>query len=91
MMSCGMRGSSGSGDNSSPKDIPPNEKQSNCNKVPNSDGKEEQLMDCCFSKANEGPWIPGIHDCHNAADKCIKEAGLENPGVPGGRTGDIGD
>ena len=83
---CGMRGSSGSGGNSSPDDKGPFN-GGNCTKVPGSDGTEDGIMKCCRETANNGPWIPGAHDCHNAADRCITGSGLQNPGAPGGRVG----
>ena len=55
--------------------------------MPKSDGLEDEIMGCCMRSANEGPWIIGIHDCHNAANRCIEEAGLTNPGAPGDRFG----
>jgi len=83
---CGMRGSSGNGDTSSPLDIGPFE-GGTCNLVPDSSGREQPVMECCRETANNGPWIPGIHDCHNAANSCLTGAGLTNPGAPGGRFG----
>jgi len=82
--SCGMRGSSGGGNNSSPNDKGPYG-GGHCRKVQGSDGKENEIMRCCRETANNGIWFPPANDCHEAADDCIKGAGLKNPGAPGGR------
>lgn len=75
--SCGMRGSSGSGGNSGPpNDIGPFD-GGHCRKVPGSDGKENEIMWCCKETANKGIWVPPVNDCHEAADDCIKGAGLK--------------
>ena len=61
-----------------------------CRTVDGTDGMEQQLMNSCMETANEGlMWFPGINDCHEALDDCLAEAGVENPGAPGGRVGDI--
>jgi hypothetical protein len=44
-------------------------------------------MDCCKNTADDGIWFPGTNDCHNSAERCIKDAGLVYPGAPGGRLG----
>lgn len=56
-----------------------------CNIVEGSAGKEDDIMSCCTSTANDKQWIPFFNDCHNAVDDCIVENGLTNPGAPGGR------
>lgn len=58
-----------------------------CNLVDGSNGKESAVMKCCKEHANDGLWVPGINDCHNAANDCITKAGLASPGAPGGRFG----
>jgi RHS repeat-associated protein len=83
---CGMRGSSGSGGNSSLNDKGPFD-GGQCRQVPDSEGKEDEIMRCCKETANKWPWFPPANDCHEAADDCIKGAGLKNPGAPGGRVG----
>ncbi|GFE81307.1 hypothetical protein GCM10011487_33070 [Steroidobacter agaridevorans] len=82
--SCGMQGSFGFG--------PTGDKEKGpsvdfCVKVDGSDGLEDQVMSCCKKNANNGLWFPGFNDCHNAANDCIKSAGLTSPGSPGGRLG----
>lgn len=84
---CGMRGSSGSGGNSGQGDIAPTTRL-NCRKVPGSEGKEDDIMNCCRNSANNGVWYPPFNDCHEAADDCIKKQGLKNPKAPGGRIGE---
>ncbi len=58
-----------------------------CNLVPDSGGREDELMDCCRANANAGIWLPWINDCHNALEDCTEEAGMDYPGAPGGRLG----
>ncbi|MCW5555347.1 MAG: RHS repeat-associated core domain-containing protein [Verrucomicrobiae bacterium] len=54
-----------------------------CTRVPNSNGKEQQALDCCRQKANSKPyWIPGLWDCHNPLDDCLKGIPLEIPPHP---------
>jgi RHS repeat-associated protein len=60
-----------------------------CVPVQNSDGKEKQIMDYMKKYQNNGPWIPGIHDCHSAAQRGIESVGLKYPGALGGRFGNL--
>jgi RHS repeat-associated protein len=79
----GMRGSSGTGGHSN--ELGP---QGNaCNKVENSAGRETQVMDYMRRNANNGIWSPFLNDCHNAVNDALGNAGLTNPGAPGGRLG----
>jgi uncharacterized protein RhaS with RHS repeats len=56
-----------------------------CNLVEDSKGKEPFVMDFLREHRNDGPWIPGVHDCHNALDRALRNSGLKNPGAPFGR------
>jgi len=47
-----------------------------------SDGNEESIMDYCRSHVNEGPWIPGLNDCHDRADVCLWANGYKAPSHP---------
>jgi RHS repeat-associated protein len=58
-----------------------------CRKIADSDGKEDQVMQCCRNTADSGAWRPPVNDCHTAAGDCIEWNGLKNPGAPGGRVG----
>jgi RHS repeat-associated protein len=58
-----------------------------CRKIADSDGKEDDLMKCCKSTADWGPWFPPVNDCHEALDDCLRNSKLKNPGAPGGRVG----
>ena len=58
-----------------------------CREVPGSAGHESEIMDCCRRTRNKGMWFPGSNDCHTSVARCLKAAGLSNPGVPGGRAG----
>lgn len=81
---CSMRGSSGSGLDSNAENGPFG--GDSCNIVPDSNGRENDVMGCCHRSANAGIWFPPL-DCHHAANKCISSYGLRNPGAPGGRFG----
>jgi RHS repeat-associated protein len=90
---CGMESSSGSGSNgnSSGNTGPSDGETANpwhgkgqkgeteCYQVDDSSGKEQAVMDCCRAKANQGVFVPYAHDCHDAADRCLKENGLASP------------
>jgi uncharacterized protein RhaS with RHS repeats len=83
--SCGMQGSSGSGQIGENELGPPTDE---CNPVPGSGGSEDRVMDCCKTGyINNGPWIPFINDCHTRAGACLEKTGLANPGASGGRLG----
>lgn len=58
-----------------------------CRIVAGSAGRENEVMKCCRTTGDYAAWIPGVHDCHNTVDDCLKSKGLQNPGVPGGRLG----
>ncbi|MDR2080832.1 MAG: hypothetical protein LBP54_02950 [Campylobacteraceae bacterium] len=62
-----------------------------CVPVQGSNGKEKQIMDYMKKFQNSGPWIPGIHDCHNAAQRGVESVGLKYPGALGGRFGNLND
>ena len=55
-----------------------------CQRIPNSDGKEDKAFDCCEDrhKSNSGIWFPGLNDCHNKTDNCLNEAGVPPEDVP---------
>jgi len=81
---CSMRGSAGVGFRDQVELGPGGD---SCTMIVGSIGKENEMMFCCQRSKNSGIWFPGVMDCHNAADRCIRAAGLENPGAPGGRLG----
>ena len=60
-----------------------------CREVPGSEGREDAVMKCCRQKSSSFLgrffFFPGMHDCQNLVVDCLKENGLSNPGVPGGR------
>jgi RHS repeat-associated protein len=56
-----------------------------CVDVPNSDGREEELLGCCWR--NHGgyhPFWPKRNDCQTFLADCLKHASLPMPQVPGG-------
>ena len=84
---CSMRGSAGIGFRDQVERGPGGD---SCTMIPGSVGKENDIMFCCQRSKNSGVWFPGVMDCHNAADRCVRAAGLKNPGAPGGRFGSCG-
>jgi RHS repeat-associated protein len=61
-----------------------------CNIVPGSDGREDQVMECCrFLKKHPGLYVTPLNDCQTGTSRALDCAGLSklNPGVPGGRIG----
>ena len=82
---CGTQGSSGASGTNRSEAGP---LQDSCNFVPFSEGREDKILNHCKKNANNGVWIPGINDCHNAAQDSVEESGLKYPGAPGGRFGD---
>lgn len=63
-----------------------------CVPVTGSNGQEDNVMKCCQQKSNAS-WaarhfiFPPFYDCQTQAGDCLAQAGLKNPGVPGGRFG----
>jgi RHS repeat-associated protein len=82
----GMRGSSGSGANAN--EVGPQGGDS-CNEVEGSEGMEDEIMDFMRQNQNNGVWFPGVNDCHSAVSDAVQHSGLEYPGAPGGRIGEI--
>jgi len=63
-----------------------------CVEVPGSDGHEDDVMSCCRAASDSSfaarhHIFPPHYDCQTLTRDCLKEAGLSNPGVPGGRWG----
>ena len=82
---CGTQGSSGASGTNRSEAGP---LQDSCNFVPFSEGIEDKIFNHCNKNANNGVWVPGINDCHNAAQDSVEQSGLKYPGAPGGRLGD---
>jgi hypothetical protein len=90
-----MRGSFGSGQNSNEIGHAYGREYAGygdiCVSVQGSGGKEKQIMDYMKKFQNREPWIPGIHDCHNAAQRGVESVGLKYHGALGGRFGNLND
>lgn len=84
---CGANGSSGF-KMENPLEVGPTGDE--CNLVWNSNGKEDQIMKCCSESGKEG-WFPFTNDCQAREGACIEQAGLKDPGAPGGRFGPATD
>lgn len=82
---CGMAGSPWASRTDKPEAGP---LKDSCNFVPSSEGKEDKVLKHCRKNANNGVWVLGINDCHNAVQDSVKQGGLKYPGAPGGRFGD---
>ena len=50
-----------------------------CYPVDDSAGNENAVMSCCSKTANNGPFLPYVHDCHSAVDSCLKANNLNIP------------
>jgi len=53
-----------------------------CQRIPNSNGKEDAAIKCCRDKANKRIWFPGLNDCHNPLDKCLTAPPPAGAGIP---------
>jgi RHS repeat-associated protein len=82
----GMGGSSGSGMIGMEYTFPP---PGSYRVVPNSDGREAEVIAYMVETGNQGLWIPFLNDCHTKVDDVLSHFNLENPGAPGGRLGQI--
>ena len=56
-----------------------------CVKVPESEGKEDEVMDFLEEHANDVVWVPRVNDCHNAVADGLDTAGLPKTPSPNGR------
>jgi RHS repeat-associated protein len=84
--SCGNEGSSGLGP-TSPGELGPG--LDDCVQVQGSASHEDQVMHCCDPadplNMNSGLWFPGLNDCWNKINRCLKGNGLVPPTPPVGR------
>jgi len=56
-----------------------------CWPVEGSEGHEEEIMNSVYESTywrEKWPWIPGLHDCHDAVEDGIESAGFEYPEGP---------
>lgn len=60
----------------------PDDSGVSCERIPNSNGKEQKAIDCCRDKSNKGVWFPGLNDCHNPLDNCLGQAGVPPEDIP---------
>jgi RHS repeat-associated protein len=60
-----------------------------CRPVDGSDDpqKADEIMNCCRNY-NSFEYVPWRSDCHNLTHSCVTNAGLKDPGAPGGRFGE---
>lgn len=58
-----------------------------CKVVPDSEGREDQMMQCCEVMSSRWFYLPVLDDCQTTVSQCIRAYGLTHPGVPGGRFG----
>jgi RHS repeat-associated protein len=49
---------------------------------PDAESTSSNIMNCCQKTANSGPYIPGIHDCHNAVNRCLDQNNFTIPSAP---------
>jgi RHS repeat-associated protein len=77
--------SSGGGEGASQED--PRGNGDACRQVPETRGKEEEILDDLNRTANRGPWIPFFNDCHNSLDRSLERHGVPPLPSPNGRLG----
>jgi hypothetical protein len=53
-----------------------------CEEVPGTEGHENDIMDYCRSHANDGPWWPGVYDCHSVALSILYHTGYPPREIP---------
>ena len=53
-----------------------------CTAIPNSSGKEAEVMKCCQGKKTH-VWTPWNNDCHSFSGDCLEDSGLSNPEIYG--------
>ena len=83
---CGMQSSSSSSETNTSEAGP---SKDSCNFVQSSEGKEDDIVNHCRENANNGVWVLGVNDCHNAVKDSVEQSGLKYPGAPGGRFGEL--
>jgi len=53
-----------------------------CVLISSSDSDSERLLSCCDKKSNPWTYFPGINDCQNTTDDCIRSIGMAPPAAP---------
>ena len=43
-----------------------------CILISDSDDVSKKLFDCCAQRAKQGPYFPGLNDCQDTTDDCIR-------------------
>jgi RHS repeat-associated protein len=56
-----------------------------CWSVSSSPGDAEKALSCCDRETKETFYKPGINDCQNRADSCIRQLGMVPPNTPSER------
>jgi RHS repeat-associated protein len=77
-ISCGRTGAIWATGEDADGDKGPGTPGHTCVEIPGSDGKEDAVMDCCFTMKFR-PFFPLINDCHNWGDRCLNKNGLDDP------------
>jgi len=57
----------------------PSDPNSGCVEIPNSDGKEDSVMNCCMRTDPNRKWFPFTKDCHNWVDVCQNRQWIGRP------------
>lgn len=78
-------GSSGGGEGQSEEN--PRDNDDSCEPVPETEGKEDEILDDLNDTANDGPWVPFLNDCHNSIDRTLERHGVPPRSSPNGRFG----
>jgi hypothetical protein len=57
-----------------------------CFPISGSDDDSGKLFSCCNKRARQGQYFPGVNDCQDTTDDCLKKHGF-GPGPGPGRMG----
>jgi RHS repeat-associated protein len=76
-------GSCGNGNCPDNNEKGPNSPGVSCQPIPGSDGSVGQsIMNCCKNSINNGLFVPCVHDCHSAVNRCLQQNGYNPPNNP---------
>jgi uncharacterized protein RhaS with RHS repeats len=78
-------GSAGGGEGQSREN--PRSNNDACTPVPETEGKEDAILEDLNESANKGPWLPFFNDCHNSINRSLKRNGVPPLPSPNGRFG----
>lgn len=54
-----------------------------CVMISSSDDEAQKLLKCCNDRTNKSFYFPGVNDCQNLADDCIRQLQMAPSATPG--------